>query len=103
MSFSESTDALQLRIGLHDHAVFVRLRVDGGDDALAEGVIQRVVDGGGGDAEARRGVAIDVDLRRQAGVGEIGRDIGELRRACSCASSFGTHGSSVALLAACRG
>ena len=50
-----SSDCLQRRIGLQDHAVLVRLGVDGRDDALAERVVQRVVDRRRRDAEARRG------------------------------------------------
>ena len=45
---------LQARVGLEDHAVLVRLREDGRDDALAEGVVERVVDRRRRDAEARR-------------------------------------------------
>jgi hypothetical protein len=37
---------------LQHHAVLVGLREDGGDQALAEGVVERVVDGGRGDAQA---------------------------------------------------
>ena len=42
-----------------DHAVLVGLGEDRRDDALAEGAVERVVDRGGGDAEARGGVAVD--------------------------------------------
>ncbi len=51
---------------LEDDAVLVRLGEDGRDNALAEGVVQRVVDRAGGDAEPRGGVAVDVDIGRQA-------------------------------------
>ena len=40
--------------------------IDRGNDTLAKQVVQRVVDGGGGDAEARRGLAIDDQVRGQA-------------------------------------
>ena len=50
---------LPLRGGLKDHVVLVELRIEGVDLALAEGVVERVVDGGGRDAEARRGDAVD--------------------------------------------
>ncbi len=48
--------------GLHDHPVLVGLGEDGGDDPLAEGVVERAVDRGGGDAEARGRVAVDDDV-----------------------------------------
>ena len=41
-------------VRLQDHAVLVRLGEDGRDDALAEGVVERVVDRRRRDAEARR-------------------------------------------------
>jgi hypothetical protein len=44
--------------GLQDHAVLVGLGEDGRDDALAEGAVQRVVNGRGGDAQARGRVAV---------------------------------------------
>ena len=46
-------------IRLDDDPVLVRLGEDGGDDALAERVVQRVVDRADADAEARRAVAVD--------------------------------------------
>ena len=48
-----------------DDAVLVRLREDRRDDALAEGVVERVVDRGGGDAEAAGGVAVDREVGGQ--------------------------------------
>ena len=68
-----------LRLDLVDHAVLVRLGVDGRDDALAEGVVQQVVDRRRGDAEARRRVAVDADEHRQALVLQLGGDVGDLR------------------------
>ena len=53
----------------------VRLREDRRDDALTESVIQRIVDGRGGDAEARGGVAIDGDERGKPLVEIVGRHI----------------------------
>ena len=58
--------SLQRRIDLQDHAVLVRLGVDGRNDALAEGVVERVVDGRRRDAEAGRGGAVDDDVERQS-------------------------------------
>ena len=50
---------LVLRIDLHDHEVLVEAGVHGGDLALSEGVVEHLVDGGCGDAEAGGGIAIN--------------------------------------------
>jgi hypothetical protein len=50
---------------LQHHAILIRLGVDGGDQPLAEGVIQGVIDIGHADAETAGAVAIDVDIGRQ--------------------------------------
>ena len=44
-SSSDSGILLELRLDLQDHVVLVQLREDGRDLALAEGVVERVVDG----------------------------------------------------------
>ena len=80
MSVSDSSDALQRRIGLQDHAVLVRLGEDRRDDALAERVVERVVDGRRRDAEARGGVAVDLDEDRQALRRDVGATSAELRQ-----------------------
>ena len=85
MSFSELTVLCMLRIGLHDDAILVRLGVDGGDDALPEGIVECVVDRRGGDAESGGGVAIDLDLRGQTLVQIVGGDVAQLRRAAATA------------------
>ena len=43
---------LELRVGFQNHVILIQLRVQGVDLALPEGVVERVVDGGGRDAEA---------------------------------------------------
>ena len=43
---------LILGIDLHHHIVLIERGVHGGDFALSEGVVEHVVNGGGGDAEA---------------------------------------------------
>ena len=53
---------LEVLPDLHDHVVLVELGEDGGDLALAEGVVERVVDVGHGDAEAGGGVAVDDEV-----------------------------------------
>ena len=83
---SDSASSAASRIGLQDHAVLVRLGEDGRDDALAEGVVERVVDRRRRDAEARGRVAVDGhDERRQAAVLHVGRDVGELGQSAAAA------------------
>ena len=62
----------EARLDLHHDVILVHVVVDGGDLALAEGVIQRVVDLREIDAEARRGGAIDIQRDVQAVVLPIG-------------------------------
>ncbi len=75
--------ALELRRHLQHHVILVELGEHGRDLALAERVVERVVDGRGRDAEARGGVAIDHQMRIQAVVLLIGRDIAQLRAGLS--------------------
>ena len=68
------------------------LREDRRDQALAEGVVERVVDRGRRDAETAGGRAVELDVGLQAAVLQVARDVGELRRLPqpvreSCASS----------------
>src|SRR3984957_20967804 len=57
---------LQVLVRLENDAILVRLGEDGRDDALAEGVVERVVDGRRGDAETAGGVAVDGDTGGKA-------------------------------------
>ena len=57
--------------------VLVQGRVHGRDDALAKGVIERVVDGEGQDAVARCHLALDGDVEQGAGIELVGRDVGD--------------------------
>ena len=50
------------RVDLHHHVILIDRAVDDRDLTLAECVIERVVDLAGADAEARRGVAIDLKI-----------------------------------------
>ncbi len=68
------------RRGFEDHPVLVQLREHGRDLALAERVVQRVVDHLRGDAEPRRGVAIDVQPRLETAVLLIARDVAQHRQ-----------------------
>ena len=60
----------------HDHVVLVELGEDGGDLALAEGVVEGVVDVGHGDAEAGGGVAVDDQAGAEALVLEVAGHVG---------------------------
>ena len=70
--------ALELRQRLHDHVIAVHLAEVLGDLALAECVIERVVDQLRLDSEARRLVAVDRDGQRCAAGLLVGGDAGEL-------------------------
>ncbi len=80
---------LELGLHLEDDAVQVELGEDGRHLALAEGVVERVVDGLQADAQARRRVAIDgerhLEARRLliaghvAELGEVGHRLEHLR------------------------
>src|SRR5208283_339496 len=59
--------------------VLVGLGEDGRDDPLAEGVIDGVVDGRGGDRQPRGAVAVDGDIGRQALVLHVGADVAQFR------------------------
>ena len=89
MSFSEATEFCSFGIGFQDHAILVGLGEDGGDDALAETVIERIVDGRGGDAEARRGVAVHHQIGRQALVEISGGDIADRRHLAQLGQQLG--------------
>ncbi len=58
--------------------ILVCRREHGRHDALAERVVERVVDGRRQDAEARSNLAIDGDVEQRPGTLLIGRDIGHL-------------------------
>ncbi len=68
---------LEVLTHFHHHVVLVELRENGGDLALAEGVVERVVDVGHGDAQPGRGVAIDDQLGAQALVLQIAGHVGD--------------------------
>ena len=58
--------------------ILVLVLVDGRDLALAEGVIQRVVDLGGVQPQPRRGGAVDLEIDLQALVLLVGIDVLQL-------------------------
>ena len=57
--FSLPGSCLELRLRFQNHVVLVELRVHRVDLALAEGVVERVVDGRRRDAQPRCGDAVD--------------------------------------------
>ncbi len=71
---------LELRRHLQHHAVLGGLGEDGRDQPLAEGVVEHAVDVGELHAEARGGVAVDVQVGLQALVLPVAGDVGELRQ-----------------------
>ena len=72
--------ALQLRQDFQDHVVAVELGEVLRHLALAEGVIERIVDQLRGDAVARGGVAVDLQLERGALGLLVGGDVAQLRQ-----------------------
>ena len=80
MPLSVSAVVRIARLGFEDHAILVRLREDRRDDALAERVVERVVDRRGRDAEARGRGAVDLHVDRLAVRLQVGRDVGEFGR-----------------------
>ena len=77
MSLSASGPYWKLRIDLEHDVVLVERGEDRRDDALAEGVVERVVDRRRQDAEARRGIAIDRDVEQRSGILLVAGDVGD--------------------------
>ena len=67
-------------IDLEDDVVLIEGRVDPRHVTLAEGVVEKGIDHGGIDAEARSDLAVDLDSQRPTGALLIAGDIGELRQ-----------------------
>ena len=72
--------APELRRHLEHHPVLVRLREDGRDQPLAEGVVERGVDRRRRHAEPPGGVAVDLDECLQALHQVVAGHVGELRQ-----------------------
>ena len=68
-----------LGLDVEDHPVLRGLGEDRRDDALAEGVVERIVDRGRRHAETRRGAAVDVDGDRAAVRLQVAAEVGERR------------------------
>ena len=90
---SSSAAGALLELGLHfqHDAVLIGLGEDGRDQPLAEGVVERIVDGRRCDAEPARGVAVDLHIGLQALVLQVAGDVGELRNLRSRSTSLGTQ------------
>ena len=92
--------ALVLRHGLQHDAVLVGLRVDGRDLALAEGVVERIVDRLHGDAEPARRLAVDVDERAQAAFLGLVDDLAQHRGGAQLLRELGRPGRDIVRVAA---
>src|ERR1700730_4890698 len=68
---------LEFGVDLQDDMVLLQGGVDRGDDTLAEGVVERIVDRVGQDAVARGDIALDRDVEQRPGIQLIGGDIGD--------------------------
>ena len=84
--------ALVLRHGLEHDAILVGLGIDGRDLALAEGVVERVVDGLHGDAEAAGRLAVDAHHDAQAAVLGFRDDLAQGRREAQLLGEAGRPG-----------
>src|SRR4029077_5560558 len=67
-------------VDFHYHVILIELRENGGDLPLAEGVVERVVNVGGQNAEARGGVAVDGQRGEQAVVQLVGGNVAQVRQ-----------------------
>src|SRR6267143_2011487 len=66
---------LELRIDFQNDVILVELSEDRGDLALAKGIVERVVNVGGKNAEARSGVAVDGDGSEETLVQLVAGDV----------------------------
>ena len=70
---------LEFGVNFQDDMVLLQGSVHRRDDALAEGVVERVVDRAGQDAVARGDVALDGDVEQRSGIELVGGDVGDAR------------------------
>ena len=59
--------------------ILIELPVHGGDLALSEGVVEDTIDGGRIDAQARSGIAVDLDVGFQAAILLVAVDVAQAR------------------------
>ncbi len=71
--------ALEVRQGFENDVVLVQLCIQIVDLALAECVVERVVDGGGRDAQTRCGDPVDHQRYGEPSVLPVGSHVGQLR------------------------
>jgi len=80
-----------LRLDLeHPHGTVER-RKHGGDDALAERVVEGIVDRRRQDPIARRGVAVNRDVEARSGICLVAGDIGDARMVLSLSRNNGAQ------------
>jgi len=72
-----------------NHAIEIELRVRDGDLALAEGIVERLIDCLGRDAEARGRVAVERDAELQARSLLIGGHVFQLGQLAQSLDDFG--------------
>ena len=70
----------KLRIHFQHHVVLVQLGKYGGNLALPEGVVERIVDGLGQNAQTRRGIAIDDQFGFEAAILLVGGHVAHGRQ-----------------------
>ncbi len=79
-------------IDFQDDAILIELGIDGGDLALAEGVVERVVDIRGENTEAGGGVAVDDERCQEALVQLVAGNVAHRRGwICSLSMKRGTQ------------
>ena len=72
----------ELRVHFHHHVILIQRRVHRRDLALAEGVVERIVDRLRRDPESRRGGAIDDQRGLQPVILLVAVDVDAVRAAC---------------------
>ncbi len=70
---------LEVGLHFHHHVILIELGEDGGDLALAEGVVEGIVDIGGKNAQARGGIAVDRKRGEEAVVELVGSNVAQFR------------------------
>ena len=69
---------LESRVHFQDDVILIELRENGGDQALSESVVKRVVNIGRKNAQPRSGVAVDGECGDEALVQVVASDIAQL-------------------------
>ena len=93
----------EARRGFHHHVILVQRFIHGGDLALAEEIVQRIVDQLGRDAEARGGVAIVDHLGLKSAILLVAVDIDDERDRFQLLEHLGREGNEVLEVIAAHG